>query len=411
MLRLPPSSVRFFSSSSFHRLPRISSDAFARIPSFRDRVARSKPLKSFQSSIQRPGIRNQILFATFGSLAAFVYAADYTNKDTEKWAAVAREKGKIVFKLTEPTSNDMRAAKRFQLGRDVQAGYDSLMDTLQSWPNQLKTTASWLYIQIMQPVLDAEEGRVMAWGLVGLCASTWLMWRAPRMQSFMTKHFAHDPLSGRSYTLLTSMFSHAGFFHLAINCFVLTGTGTTVWFALRNAKGNLEKRTGMGEADSRWHALAFFISAGLFAGLVSHVAKSTWVFSRIISRASAAVRAASKRASGETPAAPRKFGWTINPSVGISGAVYAGLTLTAMAAPYAQVALIFLPMVPIPIQWGVGAAVLFDIIGVIRGPFSGIDHFAHLGGALFGVLYWSYGPVWWEWLRYVLGKHEEKQRS
>lgn len=33
-----------------------------------------------------------------------------------------------------------------------------------------------------------------------------LAWKVPRLQGAMMRHFLHDPLSGRSYTLLTSMF-------------------------------------------------------------------------------------------------------------------------------------------------------------------------------------------------------------
>jgi rhomboid-like protein len=27
------------------------------------------------------------------------------------------------------------------------------------------------------------------------------------------------------------------------------------------------------------------------------------------------------------------------------------------------------------------------------------DHFAHLGGAVFGAIYYAYGPQFWNWLR------------
>lgn len=76
--------------------------------------------------------------------------------------------------------------------------------------------------------------------------------------------------------------------------------------------------------------------------------------------------------------------------------------MTALAYPDASVSLIFLPMIPIPIGMGMGAMVLVDLLGVIRG-WKMFDHVAHLGGAAFGVLYYAYGKEFWTWLRLKLG--------
>ena len=59
---------------------------------------------------------------------------------------------------------------------------------------------------------------------------------------------------------------------------------------------------------------------------------------------------------------PRK----ILPSLGASGAIYAAVTLTALAFPDAQVQPFFLP-IGISITTGVGALVLADMVGVLRG--------------------------------------------
>ena len=60
--------------------------------------------------------------------------------------------------------------------------------------------------------------------------------------------------------------------------------------------------------------------------------------------------------------APRK----VLPSLGASGAIYAAVTLTALAFPDAQVQPIFVP-ISVSISTGVGAMVLADILGVLRG--------------------------------------------
>ena len=58
---------------------------------------------------------------------------------------------------------------------------------------------------------------------------------------------------------------------------------------------------------------------------------------------------------------------TILPSLGISGAVYGCVTMTALAFPNAQIALMIPPSFPIDIQYGVGALVLLDVVGLLRG--------------------------------------------
>ena len=57
----------------------------------------------------------------------------------------------------------------------------------------------------------------------------------------------------------------------------------------------------------------------------------------------------------------------ILPSLGASGAIYALVTMTALAYPDAQVFLLFPPGLPLPITWGVGGMVALDVVGVLRG--------------------------------------------
>jgi len=217
----------------------------------------------------------------------------------------------------------------------------------------------------------------------------------------MTRSFTHHPLSGRSYTLLTSMFSHKSFIHLLANSMALAsfGSAATHYFTLEQ----LKHREHQQEATAKWHFLAFFISAGLFSGLVSHVAACKVLFPRLVTQytasaviknSPAAAAISSTAAKAVTSSAPRE----ILPSLGASGAIYAAVTVSALAFPDAQVSLIFPPFVSIPIQAGVGGLVLLDIFGIVRG-WRMFDHYAHLGGAAFGAIYYMYGPQWWTFLR------------
>lgn len=72
-------------------------------------------------------------------------------------------------------------------------------------------------------------------------------------------------------------------------------------------------------------------------------------------------------AAATTETAAESTTKTILPSLGASGAIYAAVTLTAMAFPHTEIALMIPPSFPIPIQWGVGGLVAIDIIGALRG--------------------------------------------
>ena len=72
-------------------------------------------------------------------------------------------------------------------------------------------------------------------------------------------------------------------------------------------------------------------------------------------------------AASATQAATKKKMVDILPSLGASGAIYAAVTMTALAFPDSQVALFIPPTYPINIQYGVGGLMMLDVIGIIRG--------------------------------------------
>lgn len=115
--------------------------------------------------------------------------------------------------------------------------------------------------------------------------------------------------------------------------------------------------------------------AGLFSGLVSHIVSARIRFPqlvlKLVSNPSAAAGSASSIAGGSLKSAAqlsaKDASSSILPSLGASGAIYAAVTLTAMAFPETEISLIFPPTFPIPIQWGVGGMVALDVMGVLRG--------------------------------------------
>ena len=103
-------------------------------------------------------------------------------------------------------------------------------------------------------------------------------------------------------------------------------------------------------------------SAGLFSSLVSHTVSARITFPRLVSRITRA-----KAQSATTQSLQNSVREKILPSLGASGAIYSAVVVTALAYPHSEIALIFPPTPPIPIQWGVGTLVMLDCIGVIRG--------------------------------------------
>ncbi|EKM50154.1 uncharacterized protein PHACADRAFT_105762 [Phanerochaete carnosa HHB-10118-sp] len=400
---LQPCLARKLSFTPNSRLPRITKDAVREIPpstSFREQVARSAAPKSFTSEIKTPPVRNQVIVFLVGSFAVYSIAAEQCNVETAKWTKKLSGSS-LIWKVREPTSEELRKAKRLELGRKLQAGLSSLKDMTEGWSQTMRGLAVWSYIQVFQPILDAGDGKRTCWAIGGVNTLVWAAWQVPKFQPFMMKHFAHNPLSGISYTLLTSMFSHRSFLHLLFNCMALASFGKSsgVAASVHLMKEQAKNPHGIQETDVTWHFLAFYMSAGLFSGMTSHVMTSKVLYPRMIARLTSKAKPVDAAAVAKTSETITETSEkTILPSLGASGAIYAAVTLTALAFPHTEIALMIPPSFPIPIQWGVGGIVALDVIGALRG-WRFFDHWAHLGGAAFGAWYYNYGPHMWNSVR------------
>lgn len=162
---------------------------------------------------------------------------------------------------------------------------------------------------------------------------------------FMVSNFLVSTMHlefGKYWTLITSVFSHNLFFHLLINMFAFYGFG----MALEAILG--PKRF-----------LLFYLCAGIL-GSVGHCFVSSYFL--------------------EDPTIP---------ALGASGAVSGVILLFSLMFPREKI--LILGILPIPAIFGALLFVAFDIWGVIdqtRGGTLPIGHGAHLGGALFGLLYY-----------------------
>ncbi|KAI0369089.1 rhomboid-domain-containing protein [Pilatotrama ljubarskyi] len=401
---------RSFSFTRIRRLPRVVEEGAPKPPLFREEVAKAKKLPSFTDAVRTVPIGNQVLFVIAGTLGALAVGAHLTNYDLFKWwAYIVSTPQTGLRKDRPPSSEELARARYYAFGRKLQAGLATLKNTMEQLPETLKAMTIWSYVQVFQPILNASEGKRMCWLIGAVNCAVFMAWRIPRLNQFMMRSFTHNPLSGRSYTLLTAVFSHENFFHLAFNCMALASFGAAASQQLMVRTKAVEQERGvLSEPSPKWHLLALFISAGLFASLVSHVSYARWRYPRLIARlksehsspstlrsaSSAASSTASAGASESTLTTAMKKAKEGEHCLGSSGAIYALFAITALGFPDAEITLVIPPWFPINIQTGFAAILAFDILGVLRG-WRMFDHYAHLGGAAFGAFWYAYGAKIW----------------
>jgi membrane associated rhomboid family serine protease len=174
--------------------------------------------------------------------------------------------------------------------------------------------------------------------------------------------------SGYLWQPVSYMFLHGGIFHLFFNMLVLWMFGTTL--------------------ESTWGShrfLKFYFICGVGAGLLNAVV---------------------------TPASPV-------PIIGSSGAIY-GLLL-AFGILFPEQLIYIWGIFPVKAKYFVIGIGLIEFLTAASATRSGVAHFAHLGGMLFGLIYmkwgdWGRAAVWWRTerrrtrhLKVVWDREREKQ--
>ncbi|KAI8057791.1 hypothetical protein BDF22DRAFT_615967 [Syncephalis plumigaleata] len=206
-----------------------------------------------------------------------------------------------------------------------------------------------VYYTLMNKWYSTSPNERFLAGIIGINTVVFLAWQLPMLAPWMARHFMHYPGISRSYTLLTACFSHREIWHFGFNMMALWSFGQAVlgWM-------------------SREEFTAFYLTAGTLASLGSHVLTARF-----------------------KPLA------MVNPSLGASGAIFGLFASCAWKYPDAQVHMIFLPMLPIKIGHGLAGLMALDLVGALRG-WRVFDHYAHLSGAISGLLYMQYGhtAIW-----------------
>nr|CDI55753.1 integral membrane protease of the rhomboid family [Melanopsichium pennsylvanicum 4] len=184
--------------------------------------------------------------------------------------------------------------------------------------------------------------------------------------------------------MLTSVFSHQTFLHYLFNNVALWSIGGSAMIVCTHINSC---KPVIPEASLTPQYLTFFATAGVFAATVSHIV-SAIRFRRVVKLTSLST---AKQTVGRQG------------SLGASGAVYGALVISALAFPDAQLGIIFLPFITFPIRVGVAGLMAADIAGILL-RWRMFDHWAHLGGAAFGFIYWYLGAKSWEALKTLLIK-------
>ncbi|ORY31599.1 hypothetical protein BCR39DRAFT_525865 [Naematelia encephala] len=361
-------------------------------------------------SLPRPHIWRPIAFFLGVSTVTYIAAAEYTNRDTAYWASRLGSGGAGAWwrrstgsGVTGYSDREMARAKTLESARKAQAHVNALPQILSFLPPSVVQPIMRLYVTSAEFFINRSPAQIVPLGLISGMATVWIMWKIPRYQGFMRRWFLSHPVVYSSTPskawancvgMATSVFSHQSGSHLLFNSIGLYSFGAAAYTFLATPPPSPQGFI-LPSATYTPHFLAFFLTAGLFASLASTLYTNIFRLPLLLRTLASPARLSSAQALAAH--------YAISPSLGASGAVYATLTLTALAYPNTSVSLIFLPFFPIPISLGVGGLVLFDIVALIRG-WRVFDHVAHLGGALFGVLYYQYGREFFLSLRRRLQK-------
>lgn len=90
--------------------------------------------------------------------------------------------------------------------QSLQKFVTQLKDELAQISGAAAVVILWPTVRMAQSFLDATEGRRTAWALCAINGVVWVAWLIPRLRPIMSSRFTHDPLSGKAYTMLTSVF-------------------------------------------------------------------------------------------------------------------------------------------------------------------------------------------------------------
>jgi len=198
---------------------------------------------------------------------------------------------------------------------------------------------------------ELNDGEKMFWPLCLINVFVYGCWQNPALQRTMLRFFVSNPAARAvCWPMLLSTFSHYTILHLGMNMYVLNSFSSGVCGTM-----------------GREQFLAMYLSAGVVSSYFSHAFK---IATRI-------------------PGA----------SLGASGAIMGLLGYFCSIYPNAQLGIIFIPGFSFSADTAIKGIMCLDSVGMAMG-WRMFDHAAHLGGAVFGIVYAHYGS------QYIWGQRE-----
>lgn len=204
----------------------------------------------------KQNIWRPLLFSVGISLLGFGLAVEVTNQDTHEkieyirnhqsnfpnWFSKTFSSLRIGLEPSDAQLQQIRKLEKLEFIR--RTGLNHIL------PHQVLT---W-YINL-------GEGKqiCLILGLINL--QVFALWQVPRLTRFMTNHFTHNPLSGKSYTLISSTFSHSTSLHFAFNMLALYSIGSTAHDSLthRLRASRDPDPVLIPESTPAYHFLAFYL--------------------------------------------------------------------------------------------------------------------------------------------------------
>lgn len=194
------------------------------------------------------------------------------------------------------------------------------------------------------------------------------------------------------WQIITSVFMHGSFLHLFSNMFSLWMFGAVIeniWGGRRFLVYYLVTAVGAGVLYLLVNQVEIGIAAGkLLAEGAPQSLLTALKHTSDVDIANDLIAQAGVPVNGELIS---KYYWTAHAAVvGASGAVFGIILAFGMMFPNSKIYLYF--AIPIKAKWFVIGYGIFEFVSGISGIQSGIAHFAHLGGMLFGYLmirYWK----------------------
>lgn len=195
---------------------------------------------------------------------------------------------------------------------------------------------------------------------------------------------------------LSSMFMHGGLMHILFNMYALWAFGSPLEISWgRNKFLFLYFSAGFGSVLIYTLVNYYFVHSGFDAiESLGYSNSDVWsIFNNTLAPGSY------REIPGiDTELLKRSFSaWNV-PAVGASGAIYGVLVAFGIMFPNIELMLIFLP-IPIKAKYFIPALILIDLYLGVTGAATGIAHFAHLGGALFGFI------IAWYWKKNSFDNH------